>query len=57
MHSIDCYVWREPGCETELPLDTSILKGSDCIMTTQTPRKNTTLLLSLRKAAELWLII
>lgn len=36
MHSIDSYVWWEPGCEIELP-DISSLKGSDCIMTARTP--------------------
>lgn len=40
MHSIDSYVWWEPGCEIELP-DISSLRGSDCIMTMQTPCKNT----------------
>lgn len=59
MHSIDSYVWREPGCEIELP-DIGNLKGSDCIITTQAPHKNTIAppsLLPTREAAEPWLMI
>lgn len=51
MHSIDSYVWWEPGCETELP-DISSLKGSDCIMTMQTSCKNMILLPSLLPTGE-----